>query len=179
MVPPKPPVNGMSIASLILGVVWIGGLGSLLAVIFGFIAKKRIKDSNGQQGGAGLAIAGIILGFLGLAATVLFWVLVLAVTHGVNQFANSYTDGRNYGVAHYSANGDVNAVCNSAPVPSGDDSTEFNLGCLAGWASSSTSSGNSGSSGNVTTTTSGNSGNVTTTTSGNSGGGSGNTGNSG
>jgi hypothetical protein len=29
--------NGLSIAALVLGIVWIFGLGSILAVIFGFV----------------------------------------------------------------------------------------------------------------------------------------------
>jgi membrane-associated protease RseP (regulator of RpoE activity) len=47
--------------------VWLFGLGSLLAVIFGHIARAQIKGSAGAQGGAGLALAGLILGWVGLA----------------------------------------------------------------------------------------------------------------
>ena len=135
----------MSIASLVLGIVWLAGLGSLLAVILGFISKKRIANSNGQQGGAGLSIAGIILGFVGIAGAIPVWIVLAIAGHAVNQFSNSYTDGRNYGIAHYSSNGDVNTVCNNAAVPAGEDSAEFNLGCLAGWTTAGGNTGNTGS----------------------------------
>ncbi|HEY2353371.1 MAG TPA: DUF4190 domain-containing protein [Gaiellaceae bacterium] len=74
--------NGYAIASLICGVVWIGGLGSLLAVIFGFMARRQINDSGGRQGGGGMATAGIIIGFVGMAGALLWFITVLtAVSH--------------------------------------------------------------------------------------------------
>ena len=48
--------SGKAIASLILSIVWIYGLGSLLAIILGHIARTEIKNSNGRLTGAGLAI---------------------------------------------------------------------------------------------------------------------------
>ena len=44
--------------------------GGILAVIFGFVARSQIKRSNGTQRGSGMALAGIILGFVWLAASV-------------------------------------------------------------------------------------------------------------
>jgi len=58
--------SGMAIASLVLGLVWICGLGSLLAVIFGHAALSEIERGRGQVMGRGMAIAGLILGYLGL-----------------------------------------------------------------------------------------------------------------
>jgi hypothetical protein len=58
--------SGLAIASLILGVVWLCGLGSLLATIFGAIALSQVSRSNGTITGKGLALAGLILGILGL-----------------------------------------------------------------------------------------------------------------
>ncbi len=51
------------------------GLGSVLAVIFGFISQSQIKASQGRQQGGGMAMAGIILGFVGIAFLVLFFIL--------------------------------------------------------------------------------------------------------
>jgi hypothetical protein len=59
--------NGLAIASLVLGIVWLYWLGSLLAVIFGHTALAQIKRSHGSQGGRGLAIAGVVLGWIGIA----------------------------------------------------------------------------------------------------------------
>ncbi len=82
--PPYPPsgfqtatTNGLAIAALILGLVgWVAcGVGSVVAVILGFIAQSQIRESRGRQGGEGLAKAGIILGFVGIGLVVLFFVI--------------------------------------------------------------------------------------------------------
>lgn len=69
--------NGFAVASLVLGIVWVYWIGSILAVIFGFVALNQIKQSNGAQGGRGMAIAGLVLGFVGIA-TVVGLLLILA-----------------------------------------------------------------------------------------------------
>jgi hypothetical protein len=58
--------NGLAIAAMVLGIVWIYWLGSILALIFGYIAKGQINASAGRQGGKGMAIAGIVLGWVGI-----------------------------------------------------------------------------------------------------------------
>src|SRR5437879_6309887 len=60
----RPPTNGLAIASLVLGILWIFWLGSILAVVFGHVALGQIRRS--KQSGRGLAIAGLTLGWLGL-----------------------------------------------------------------------------------------------------------------
>lgn len=62
--------NGMAIASMVLGIVWIYWIGSILALVFGYIAKKQIKERG--EGGAGMATAGIVLGWIGVGFLVLF-----------------------------------------------------------------------------------------------------------
>ena len=85
--PPYPPsgfqtatTNGLAIAALVLGLVgWIAcGVGSVIAVILGFVAQAQIRDSRGRQGGGGLARAGIILGFIGIGLVILFFVISIA-----------------------------------------------------------------------------------------------------
>ena len=68
--PPASKTNGMAIASLVLGIVWIYWIGSILALVFGYIAKSQIKQ-RGESGG-GMATAGIILGWIGVGFLVLF-----------------------------------------------------------------------------------------------------------
>lgn len=58
--------NGFAIASLVLGIVWAMGIGSILALVFGYVAKGQISGSGGQQVGSGLATAGIVLGWVGV-----------------------------------------------------------------------------------------------------------------
>jgi len=69
--------DGIAIASLVLGILWLLGLGSLLALIFGYTARSRIRRSG--AGGSGLALAGIILGWVGIVGAVLVVVLGLAI----------------------------------------------------------------------------------------------------
>ena len=59
--------NGLAIASLVLGVLFCTMIGAILAVIFGNLALGQIDQSYGAQKGRGLAIAGIVLGWIGIA----------------------------------------------------------------------------------------------------------------
>ncbi len=73
-----PRTNGMAVASLVLGALWLGWIGSVLALIFGYVAKGEIDRSNGRQTGRGLAIAGIVLGWIGVAGGIIA-IIVVAV----------------------------------------------------------------------------------------------------
>ena len=80
---PAPPVtrtNGLAIASLVLGIIWIYWIGSILALVFGYVAKNQIDRSGGRQEGRGLAIAGIVLGWVGVGILVIGAVVLLAST---------------------------------------------------------------------------------------------------
>jgi hypothetical protein len=70
--------NGLAIASLVLGIIWIYWIGSVLALVFGYVAKSQIDQSGGTQTGRGMAIAGIVLGWIGVA------ILVLALVAGAS-----------------------------------------------------------------------------------------------
>jgi hypothetical protein len=59
--------NGSAVASLLLAVLWFAGIGSLLALVFGYLARRQIKNSAGSQTGPSLATAGIILVWIGAA----------------------------------------------------------------------------------------------------------------
>ena len=70
--------NGMAVASLVLGIVWIYGIGSILALIFGYQAKNQIDRSGGAEGGRGMAIAGIVLGWVGIGGFALVIIAIAA-----------------------------------------------------------------------------------------------------
>jgi len=76
-----PRSNSLAVASLIFGIIsWFlcPFVGGLLAVILGHVAKSQIRRSG--EGGGGLATAGLILGYIHLAAFALvaiFWILIL------------------------------------------------------------------------------------------------------
>jgi hypothetical protein len=60
--------NGFAIASLFLGIIWLFGLGSLAAIALGYAGMKQIEASGGHQSGRPIAIAGIVIGVIGLAS---------------------------------------------------------------------------------------------------------------
>jgi hypothetical protein len=70
----------MAVASMVLGILWIYWIGSVLALVFGYIARSQIRQSG--EGGSGLAVAGIVLGWVGLGI-LLIPLLVLAARNGV------------------------------------------------------------------------------------------------
>jgi hypothetical protein len=61
---PVTRTNGLAIASLVLGILWLAWLGSLVGLVLGLVALKQIKNRN--QGGRGIAIAGVVLSALWL-----------------------------------------------------------------------------------------------------------------
>jgi len=63
----------------ILGVTFFPIVGSIVAVITGPMAKKEISESGGALGGEGLATAGMVLGWIGIALTVLGFCIAGAV----------------------------------------------------------------------------------------------------
>ena len=78
------PTHGSAIGSLVLGILWLGGIGSIIAVILGFKAKSEIDRSQGTVGGRGMAIAGIVLGFVGIAGAILTAALIFAAGSAVD-----------------------------------------------------------------------------------------------
>jgi len=73
--------EGLAIASLVLGIVWVLWIGSILAVIFGHVALRRIAREG--KGGRGMAIAGLVLGYIGigLLAIDILLSVILTATH--------------------------------------------------------------------------------------------------
>src|SRR5262249_36536572 len=73
--PMAPATSGWAIASLICAIIG----SSLLAIIFGYVGRNEIKNSGGRISGDGLALAGLIIGWIEIAlgvAVVLFFVIV-------------------------------------------------------------------------------------------------------
>lgn len=75
-VPAVVPTSGYATASLILGLTTFltGGISGILAVIFGHLATRETK--SGARAGHGMAIAGLILGYLAIAGWILFLFLL-------------------------------------------------------------------------------------------------------
>lgn len=69
--------NTKAIASLVLSIIWLGGLASIPAVILGIMAKREIRERPGE-GGGGVATAGIIIGVIGVVGAVLILIAILS-----------------------------------------------------------------------------------------------------
>jgi dihydroorotate dehydrogenase len=78
--------NIWALISLISGILaWLGifGLGAVVAIITGHVAKSQIRASVGRMTGDGLATAGLVLGYINLALTVMAVCLGILVLVGV------------------------------------------------------------------------------------------------
>ncbi len=67
----SPPQSGLAITSLVLGVLAlvlcvIGPLLGIPAIISGHLARGRARRAPAQYGGAGIALAGLIIGYVSL-----------------------------------------------------------------------------------------------------------------
>lgn len=73
--------NGHAIAALVLGIggFVICGIGAILALVFGYQAKREIDASGGAQKGRGMAVAGIVLGWLWVASVVVAGIVLLVL----------------------------------------------------------------------------------------------------
>lgn len=70
--------NGLAVASLVLSLT-VFLIGPILSIIFGVIARRQIRESNGGQSGDGLALAGLIIGTVELAISIVMIVLVVVL----------------------------------------------------------------------------------------------------
>lgn len=74
---PSRGTNGLAIASLVTSLIWVCGVSSIAAVVCGHIARNQIKRTGEQ--GAGMALAGLIIGYLGIAVVVVYFIVVVVV----------------------------------------------------------------------------------------------------
>jgi hypothetical protein len=82
--PPAPPTNGLAIAALVCGVGgFVIGLSFIPAIICGHIARRQIRQTGEQ--GAGLALAGLILGYVGIALFAALVAVFIVITNKMGQ----------------------------------------------------------------------------------------------
>ena len=81
---PAAPTSSLAVVSLVFGVLgWcvLPFVGAIVAIICGHMARSEIRSSSPdqRQDGDGMAVAGLVLGYLQLAFGVLAIFLVIAV----------------------------------------------------------------------------------------------------
>lgn len=77
---PAAPTNGMAVASLIFGIlgwVMIPVFAPLLAVIFGHVARGQIRNTG--ERGNGMAVAGLVLGYINLAFALIGLLVIIVI----------------------------------------------------------------------------------------------------
>ena len=78
---PVTPTNGLAIGSLVCGILefFTFGLAAVPAVILGYLARGQIRHTG--ERGDGMAIAGLILGWLAIGGWALFILALAAANH--------------------------------------------------------------------------------------------------
>lgn len=66
----RPKTNGAVIFALIMSLLWLGGIGSVLGLVFG-VAGARQCDRTGESGHA-VGVIAAVLGLLGAFAGMLY-----------------------------------------------------------------------------------------------------------
>lgn len=93
--PGSAPTNQKAIWALVLGIVGLlccGIFTAIPALIVGIMANKEIGASGGYQAGRGMAIAGIVLGIVGIILSLLliaFWGFVVTTP----EFQEGFREG--------------------------------------------------------------------------------------
>ncbi len=81
--PPVPPAapetSGLAIASLISGILFFIFPAAILAIVFGHLSRSEIRRSAGRKTGAGMALAGLILGYGGIAVIPVLIIAAIAI----------------------------------------------------------------------------------------------------
>ena len=99
--PPQPTTSGLAIWSLVLGILGVvllllcvGPLFAIPGVICGHLAWSRIKHSSGALSGQGMALGGLITGYvsIGLSAFLLPMMMAIAIPNFVKARTTAQTN---------------------------------------------------------------------------------------
>jgi Domain of unknown function (DUF4190) len=88
--PPVRPTNGLAVAALVCGIAaFVTGIACIPAIVCGHIARRQIRRTGEQ--GDGLALAGLILGYVSVA---LFVVAVVAIVFVASRVGSSVSQAQ-------------------------------------------------------------------------------------
>jgi hypothetical protein len=71
----EPRTCGQAIAALVLGLIPCTCVPSILAIIFGRLALSAIDASQGQLTGRGMAMSGLVLGYVFTALNLIYGII--------------------------------------------------------------------------------------------------------
>ncbi len=79
---PEAPKEGKATASMVLGILSLLCLGifaGIPAIILGHISRSNIRKSMGRLKGDGMALAGLIMGYISVAYTAVVFMIIMAI----------------------------------------------------------------------------------------------------
>jgi type IV pilus assembly protein PilA len=77
--PGNPETSGKAIASLVCGILFFFLPSAIVAVVMGHLSLSDMRKSAGRLGGRGMAIAGLVLGYLGLSFVPILVIAAIAI----------------------------------------------------------------------------------------------------
>ena len=139
---PDAKIPGLAIASLVLGLVpVVPFVGSILAIVFGRVARSQISAAEGRLRGMAMAVWGVALGILTIVVTVIV-IGVVVHNHDVNASKTNFSYSVGYASGQQQETGGfinppgttAQSAC-SAMSSSGYNAAAFYAGCFNGWNS--------------------------------------------
>jgi hypothetical protein len=100
--PPLQPVqknSGLAIASLVCGIVaytFLPFLAAIAAVITGHMAMAEINRSNGVITGKGMAITGLVMGYIQIVCLFIFILLLIFLLPQISTIFTNITGNMHY-----------------------------------------------------------------------------------
>ena len=84
--PARPETSGLGVAGMVLGILSLcGGITALPAVICSHLSLRAIRRSGGKLGGVGMAVTGLVIGYLALAGWVATGLLIRSGAQAAEQ----------------------------------------------------------------------------------------------
>ncbi len=86
---PARETNTLAIVSLVFGILgwsFLPLVGALVAIVTGHLARGEIRRAAERPQGDGMAVAGLVLGYLALVSAVVFLAVILAFFGGLAWF---------------------------------------------------------------------------------------------
>jgi type IV pilus assembly protein PilA len=77
--PVTPTTSGLAIVSLLCGILFFIFPSAVAAIIFGHISRSDIRRSGGRKTGAGMAMAGLVLGYFGISIIPILIIAAIAI----------------------------------------------------------------------------------------------------
>lgn len=74
-----PTTSGLAIVSLLCGILFFVFPSAVAAIIFGHISRSDIRRSGGRKTGAGMAMAGLVLGYFGISIIPILIIAAIAI----------------------------------------------------------------------------------------------------